>query len=200
MPHAGLLIGAGNSSNPEVCKDANANFGSFYVKSTAVNGTSRGLYFRTYLSSGAGGETLRAFTTVENNAPADTVNGAHISLNFGSSAGNITGEGHATRNTLHLPNRSLGGTFSAVQAEIWSDGSSSDIGGTGSFLRISNAGDATGMGNVDLHGLLFDIQGLTSGDGKLFYSGAAPSTLAASLKCQVGGTIFYLPLYSAQHA
>lgn len=191
-----LLFGSGTTSAPVTAgTQADKNFIGWWLKTTATSGTTRGEYLRLYLSSGAGGEALRVFTTVENAAPADTVNGAHISLNFGSSAGNVTGEGQAVRATLHLGNRTMTGTIAAVKAEIWSDGASSDS-SNAAFIRMSNGGNATGIAAFDTNGFLFNIDGLTAGTGKLLRA-SAPATLAASLRVKVGATVYYLPLYSA---
>src|SRR5512147_241355 len=98
---AALLHGGGTSTYPLTTSTADKNFMGYWVKSAATSGTSRGLYVREYLTAGAGGEAIRGYTTVSSNTPADTVNGAHISLDFGASAGNVTGEGQAVRATLH---------------------------------------------------------------------------------------------------
>ena len=195
-PSGALVMGLGTSTAQPTSDTADKNWLSFYLKSSATSGTSRGMYLRLYLSSGAGGEALRAFTTVSNAAPADTVNGAHISLNFGSSAGNVTGEGNAVRATFHLGNRTMTGSNASIQAEIYSDGSSSDPGTNMAFLRMVNAGNATGMAAVDTSGFFFCVDGLTANTGKMLRA-SAPSTLAASLRVKVGTTTYYLPLYSA---
>ena len=189
-------MGLGNSSVQPLNTVADKNWLSFYLKSLATSGTERGMYLRLYLAGGAGGEALRAFNTVSSAAPADTVNGAHISLNFGSSAGNVTGEGQAVRATLHLGNRSMTGTLAAVKAELYADGSSSAVGGTMAFLRFSAGGDATGVGSIDDNAFFFEVDGLTAGTGHMLRA-TAPTTLAASLRVKVGATTYYLPLYSA---
>ena len=195
-PSNALLMGIGNSTVQPESSKADKNWLSFFLKSTATSGTSRGMYLRLYLPSNAGGEALRAFTTVSSATPADTVNGAHISLSFGASAGNVTGEGQALRGTFHLGNRSMTGTLAAIKAELWADGTSSDVGGTLSFLRFSAGGNATGVAKIDTSGFFFHVDGLTANSGKLLRV-AAPTTLAASLRVLVGATTYYLPLYSA---
>lgn len=195
-PSNALLMGIGNSTGRAQANAADRNFLSFFLENFATTGTARGQYLRLYLPSGAGGEAARIFTTVSHAAPADTVNGAHISLSFGSSAGNVTGEGQAVRATFHLGNRSMTGTLAAIKAELWADGSSSDVGGTLSFLRFSAGGDATGIAKIDTSGFFFTVDGLTANSGKLLRV-AAPTTLAASLRVKVGSTTYYLPLYSA---
>jgi hypothetical protein len=147
--HDGLILGSGKSTSYKSTSLADKNFLSFYLGSAAVSGTSRGMYLRLYLTGGAGGEAARIFTTVSNDAPADTVNGAHISLNFGASAGNVTGLGTAVRATVHVPNRSLGGTGAALLAELYSDGASSTIGGKWACVRLVNGGNATGIAAID---------------------------------------------------
>lgn len=200
--HGGLVMGSGTSaatlaggSTPD------KNFLSFYLTSTAASGTTRGIYLRTYLSSGAGGEAARFYNTVSSNTPADTVNGVHCSLSFGASAGNITGLGTAGRFTLSVPNRSLGGTTAAVKAEIWSEGASSAFGGTTSFVRLTNAGDSTGMAAFDTSGFVFDIQGLTANTNKVFKTGNTGANvvtaMTASLRVRVGSTTYYIPLATA---
>lgn len=195
-PSNALVMGLGTSTGRAIANAADRNFLSFYFENYADSGTNRGMYLRLYLPSGAGGEALRAFTTVSNAAPADTVNGAHISLSFGSAAGNVTGQSNAIRATYHLGNRTMTGTNASVQAEIYSDGSSSAPGSNMAFLRMVNAGDSTGMAAVDTSGFFFCVDGLTANSGKLFRV-AAPTTLAASLRVKVGSTTYYLPLYSA---
>lgn len=198
---AALLMGGGTSASPLTKDTADKNFFGYWLKSSATSGTTRGLYQKLYLSSGAGGESVRAATQVENNTPADTCNGAHISLMFGSSAGNITGLGTAVRGTLHIPTgRAINGTIAALQAEIYGDGASGAIGGTASLIRAIVDGHADLKGSFDTNGYFMDVQGLTSGDGKCLYTGAAPDTLLGSLRMRIGSTVCYLPVYANQHA
>jgi hypothetical protein len=149
--HDGLILGSGKSTSYKSSSVANKNFISFYLGSAAVSGTSRGMYLRLYLTGGAGGEAARIYTTVSHDAPADTVNGAHISLSFGATAGNVTGLGTAVRATLHVPNRALTGNCAAVQAELYADGASSANGGVLSFVRFSLGGNATGITALTRH-------------------------------------------------
>jgi hypothetical protein len=188
-----VLGGSGTSTSPLTDATASPNFLGFWVKSSATSGTARGIYMRLYVTAGAGGEAGRFYTTVSSNTPADTVNGVHCSLDFGASAGNVTGLGTAGRFTLTVPGRSLGGTTAAIQAELWLE-TSAALGGTCSFIRC--VADGAGKAAVDTSGFFFEIAGLTANTDKLFRA-SAPGTLAASLRCKVGGTTYYLPLYSA---
>lgn len=197
-PSAAICGGIGSPSGPLITALTGKNFLDFRMKSTGTSGTSRGFYTRLYLSSGAGGECIRAFTTVENNTPADTCNGAHISLNFGSTAGNITGLGTAVRGTLHVPGRSLGGTVAALQAEIYGDAASGAIGGTASLIRGIVDGHSDLKDSFDDNGFVLDLQGLTAGAAHAFRTGlTANNSLAlmtAALRIKIGSTTYFLPV------
>jgi hypothetical protein len=199
--NSGLLMGGGISANPLSDAQADKSFLSWYLRTTAANGTTRGLYLRLYLSSGAGGEAARFFTTVENNTPADTVNGAHISLNFGSTAGNVSGLGTAARCTLHIPGRAINGTLAPVQAEIYGDAASGAIGGEAAFIRAIVDGHADLKGSVDDNAFLLSLQGLTAGAAHLFRTGLTAATLNAATTCalriKIGSTTYYIPVATA---
>jgi hypothetical protein len=61
-------------------------------------------------------------------------------------------------------------------------------------MSISVWGDAKTQ--FDDVGLLFDISGVTVGDGK-FFSAATNATIDHALKCRIGGTTYWLGLYDA---
>lgn len=197
-PSGALVMGLGTSTARAVANVADKNFLSFYFENLATSGDNRGMYLRHYISgAGGGGEAARIFSTV-NNVAAGTAHGAHISLSFGTS-GTVTGQGIAARNTLHMPTTALSSnvTMSAVQAEIWSDGSTSDPGGSTllSFFRAVNGGDATGAADVDDDAVLFELSGFTNSSGNLFQTGTTINPVAAgSLKIRVGSTLYYIPV------
>lgn len=200
--HNGLVLGAGKSdAYLSLGGVADKNAIEFYFTDAAASGTIRGNYTRLKLTGGAGGEAGRFFCTVENNAPVDTVNGAHNSLSFGASAGNVTGLGNAQRCTLHIPNRSLTGTTSAVMAEIFCDGASSDLGGVTSFFRAAAAGTQGGIDKFDDKGYAFSFQGLTAGAAHVFRTGITAATMnaacTAALRIRIGGTDYFIPLATA---
>lgn len=199
--NASLLLGAGTSTNKMTTATADTKFMEFRLENSATSGDNRGIYNRFYLSgAGGGGEALRCFTTV-NDVAASTAHGAHISLNFGTS-GTVTGQGIAMRATLHIPATALTSnvTMSAVQAEIWSEATTSDPGGSTilSCFRAVNGGDATGKADVDTDAYLFDIQGWTSATGSMFLADT-PGTLGGSLRILIGATPYYIGLYTAQN-
>jgi hypothetical protein len=203
---AGLILGSGTNALPASTSDANKNFIDFRVKNAATSGDNRGMYLREYLAgAGGGGEALRVFTTVDNVA-AGTAHGIHCSLSFGTS-GTVTGQGIASRNTLHIPATALTSnvTLAALQAEIWSDAATSDPGGSTllSAIRIVNAGDATGMADVDTDAVAFDFSGWAVTTGCMLYdhTGGAPANTNGSIKIRLpSGALAYIMYYDQQAA
>ena len=197
-----LIFGAGTSADPATTSSADKNFIEYRVQSSATSGDARGIYDRLYISgAGGGGEALRAFTTISNVAAANA-HGAHISLSFGTS-GTVTGQGIAGRNTLHLPTTALASnvTLAAVQAEIYSDGSTSDPGGSTllSFFRAVNGGNANGRADVDDDAVLMELIGFTAGASNMVDNsdGTGGTTLdfdnVVKLRIRIGSTLYYIP-------
>lgn len=167
----------------------------------ATSGDNRGMYLRLYLSgAGIGGEAARVFATV-NNVTAATVHGQHTSLSFGAS-GAATGQAIAHRNTIHMPTSALPAsnvTYSALQAEIYSDGSASDPSGNLlSFVRIVNGGDATGGADVDDDAALLDITGVTIATGNMVAASTTEANYSHSIRVRINGVNYYLMLASAE--
>lgn len=200
----GLILGSGTNALPASTSDANKNFIDFRVKNTATSGDNRGMYLRQFLAgAGTSGEALRVFNTVDDVAAA-TAHGMHCSLNFDTS-GSVTGQGIAGRFTLHMPATALAAsnvTYSAIQAEIYSDAATSDpAGNLLSAFRVINGGDATGAADVDDDCVLFDLQGWTAGAAHMFVTGLTPATVNAAsscaLKIRAGATTYYIPVATA---
>lgn len=168
VPTTSIMEAGTGSSDKYTSSTANLKFMRFYFENTATSGDNRGAYLRLYLSgAGGSGEALRVFTTC-NDVACGTAHGAHISLSFASS-GSITGLGVAGRNTIHVPDAAISnGTYAATQAEIYSDGASSDISGAAeySFIRLVASGNSTGVATVDAGAVLFDMSGLTTASGR----------------------------------
>lgn len=196
----GGVIKAGTSAAPVTEDTANYKFVSLYFDNGATSGDSRAIYNRLYITgAGGGGESLRSFTTVSNVAGA-TAHGAHISLNFGTT-GKLTGLGAAVRATLHIPNQAMagGGNYTAVQAEIYSDGASSDPAGMTEFsvFRVVNDGNATGKSDVDTDANLFAFNGWTAASGSMIGASVGTSTTLdfanwVPIKIDIEGTTHYL--------
>jgi len=194
----GGVLKAGTSGSPVVEDTANMKFISLYFDNGATSGDSRGIYNRLYITgAGGGGESLRSFTSVDDVAGA-TAHGAHLSLNFGDS-GSITGLGVATRSTLHIPDASLGGgTYAALQAEIWSDGSSSAFAGTElSFIRVVNAGDATGLQDIEDSAFLMSISGGSIASGNMMQAQSAAAVSHVLRIKGPDGNTYYLMVSDA---
>jgi hypothetical protein len=180
---------------------ADTSFVKLYTRSAALSGDARGIYNRLYLSgAGGSGESFRTYTTVDNVAAA-TAHGTHTSLSFATS-GSITGLGVAGRFTLEpAAGKMTAGTYAAIQAEIY-HAASADMSGVTklSVIRAINDGDATAMNITDDYANLFELSGFDSATGNMVYTGAAPGTLAGSIRINIDGTPYYMALYSAQTA
>lgn len=192
----GFLGGAGTTASKSTATAA-GNFLEFRLDGSAGSGTYRGIYMRLHVTGGAGGESVRAYTFCEDNTPADTVNGAHISLDFGASVGNITGLGTASRNTFHVPNRSLGGTTAAVMAEFWAAGTASANGGTMSFLRCVLGGNATGYAAIEDTVNFAELAGGTTASGNVF-AAKTSSAVSHGLRCKFHGVTYYIMVSDTQ--
>ena len=192
-----LVLGVGASASRATTATANKNFFEFRVENTATSGDNRGIYNRLYLGgAGGGGESLRSFTTIDDVA-AGTAHGAHISLNFGDT-GSITGQGVAMRGTLHIPDQAQsGGTYAAVQAEIWADGSSSDISGatTHAVWRTVVGGDATGGATV-ANFMDFSVPAALIGSGVMVDTDITTHSAYAGIRILLNGTLKYLAVVS----
>lgn len=189
----GGVFKAGTSGARVTEDTANMKFMSAYFDNGATSGDNRGFYLRLYLTgAGGGGEALRVFTDVENVA-GGTAHGAHISLKFGTT-GSITGQGIAGRNTLHIPSAAMsGGTYAALQAEIYSDGASSDAAGVTelSFIRVVNDGNATGVTNMDDDAFLITYTGGSIASGNVV-QGCNDTATTHGIRCKMSGTTMYL--------
>lgn len=193
----GGIIKAGTAIAPVTEDTADLNFISLYFDNGATSGDNRGIYNRLYLTgAGGGGESLRSFTTISDIA-AGTAHGAHISLSFGAT-GSVTGQGIASRNTLHIPDAAMsGGTVAALQAEIFADGSSSDISGTTAhaLFRGVISGDGTGAATV---ANFLDLSSVpAAGDGAFINTNATVIAAGAyaALRVLTPAGLKYLHLY-----
>ena len=169
-----LLIGRGTSADPVTTSTAGKVFLEFRTETTATSGDSRCLYIRHALNgAGVSGEAIRAFSKIT--AVAATARGAHISLDLDTeNSKGITGLGAGVDAQILVGNGAApaGGTYAAVNAEIYSAGASSDMGAVTdlSFFRVSNGGHDTGQETVDDDAKLFSLYGFTAGGGHLLDS------------------------------
>jgi hypothetical protein len=124
---------------------ADRKFVSIYCDNGAATGTARTMYLKLYVTGGAGGEALRAYAVCTSDTPADTVNGAHISIGYGESAGNCTGLATAGRFDVMVPARAINGTVFGVMSELWATDTTSTTGGIMACYGFSVAGNSTGV-------------------------------------------------------
>ena len=201
------LFGAGTSTTPVECGTTAKNFLGYWVKSSTTTGDNRGLYMRLYLdgASGASGEALRAYTTIQTGGvagPTSAAHGAHMSLDF-ATTGYCSGLGCASRSTLHIPDQatwSTGGTYAAVQAEVYSDGAASDAARVTelSFIRCCNSGVAGGVADVDDDAFLLVVTGGATDTGNLVEAATDPTEYGYSARCKLNGTTCYLMFATAR--
>lgn len=198
---SGLLIGGGTSALPLTSSTANAKFIELRCQNTATSGDNRLGYFRFDMAgAGQSGECIRAFTDLT--AAVDTARGSHISLQI-DDTGYVTGLGAGIDAQLYVGDAAVasGGTYTALNVEIYSAGSSSDISGAteSSFIRINNGGDGTGAGIVDDNAVLLDLNGFTSGAAKVWYDhqGSAPANIEEWIKIRTPSGIRWLAVYNA---
>jgi len=183
------IINEGSSSADPVVVPQAGNVEQRYVTGSGATGTYRNLYNKLTLSGGAGGEASRNYTVISAAAPVDTVNGAHNSLGF-TGTGNITGLGCGSRNTLMVPNGNLGGTTTAVQAELYAEGASSANTGLMSLVRLSIGGDNTGITALTQHAgvVAFNFDaGCVDATNGVIDSNRTSNTASGCIKIYIGG-------------
>jgi hypothetical protein len=179
---AALLEGAGTSSSPYSSgTTADKNFIGYWLKTTALSGTTRGVYLRLYIAgAGCSGEAARIFTTVNGVAGGTGgIHGAHItgSLDATGTCGGLLVGCRATLGVSEAT-RSLSGTFAALQVD--SDiGTGNTMPGTTSFIRVAN-NNSVAIAN------LFEIP-----TGVVTRKGSAPSA-SDGLACRINGALAYI--------
>lgn len=154
---SGLIFGRGTSASPATTSVADANFFEFRCQSTASSGDNRLMYLRYDLNGGGGGECLRAFTKVT--SAVGTARGAHISIDT-STAGSITGLGVGVDAQIAMPGEAgTGGTWAAVNAEIFTVASATIGSNTMSLFRGIIQGDSTASANVEDSAFFLELGG-----------------------------------------
>ena len=189
----GGIIGCGTGGESATTSDtittatADTRFLNFWLEGSAASGTYRGMYMKLYLTGGAGGEAIRAYTTVIAAAPVDTVNAIHASLGFGTSVGNITGLGTAIRATVMVPARSLTGTVAGVMAEFNATATTSDCVSATDMALFKGvlSGDATGIHLLDTSAYFISFSGGATDDAHMFRTNTASPT--HGLRCLING-------------
>lgn len=110
-------------------------------------------------------------------------------------AGKTTGLGSAVLAEMTLSAGTVDGTYAPVEVELnLGTGASTGTATSLLYMSVNGADKAT----FDTSGLVFNLAGLTAGDGKCLQTGNTFGTPAATLKVKVGSTTYYLPLYAGQ--
>lgn len=183
-----LLMGIGTTASPATTAVADKFFIEVRAQSTATSGDNRLAYLRYDLDgAGASGECLRAFTDL--GAALATARGAHISLQAGAT-GYVSGLGVGVDAQLYVKNEVLaGGTYAALNAEIYSAGSTTAVSGVTelAFLRCVMGGDATGIGRVDDKAYLLSLRGIAVGAGNMVVASVTEANYSHAARCYLEG-------------
>lgn len=151
---------------------------------------------QTHTGIGASAEALEAILT------SNVAFGTYANAIFGkvdlSSSGEVTGLIGVICAEMTMPDTDApaAGTYAAFEAEFNMAGA--DVGANPVVVTYVNVwgGNET---EFDDQGLLFDIAGVSTGDGKFFRTNAvALNNCDAFLKCRVNGTVYYIPLSDNQ--
>jgi len=194
-----LLMGGGSNASPLTTSSASKNFLDFRTKSTDTTGSdSRNTYLKHTLSGGGdSGETLRAYTVLEG-VDAIAARGAHVSLDFGASAGNASGEASVLKATLHVANKAFpaGGTYAAIVAEAYVAGNTSSLAAVTqhSLFRgtVGGPGDATAKAKVKY---FLALDGVSDAAGTMVHTGQSEPTWGAAcayIGILINGQPYYL--------
>jgi hypothetical protein len=183
-------LNVGNSTT-SVALESGGKGISAYVSNASTSGEVYGIYTK-MTGTGAGAEFIGSRARSVISAAAGNAHGAHNSLEFGTSAGNVTGLGTAHRANIIVPNRAIAaGTYYGVMAEIYPSGNSSALPANSNACLGINAQPGTAM---DLVANAIAFSG-TDGSGKMIYT-HAPTTLEGSIRILVNGVAKYLPFYT----
>jgi hypothetical protein len=200
------LLGIGTSVSPATTSVVDGKFIEMRCETTAASGDNRLAYMRYFIAGAGGGECVRGSTVINENT--GTAHGAHFGIEFKAEAGasECSGLGVGLRGTLMIPDIASWaptGTYAGGMFEIYSEGTASDPAGMTelSVLRLVNAGDSTGMADVDTDAFLFSIQGFTAAaDATKVLSSVSLAELPGStvgLRCKVGSSTYYVPMVLA---
>jgi len=187
---SGLLFGTGTTANPATSAVSSAKFIEIRAQSTATGGDNRLMYLRYNLAGAAGGgECIRAMTDLTA-AVGGAARGAHISLQIGDT-GYVSGLGAGVDAQLYIKNAAVpaGGTYAVINAEIYNEGSSSDISAvTGvAYIRATNSGNGTGVALVDDKAYLMAIYGHTVGSGNMVVASTTEANYSHAARVWLDG-------------
>lgn len=145
--------------------------------------------------TGAGGVGGRAkFLTTVNAAMGGWSNAVKGEVVYGAS-GRTTGLGSAMVAEMTLSAGTSSGTYAPLELEL-NVPSGASTGTLTSFIYASQQG--TDVTTMDTNGRFINLQGVTAGAGKMWVTGSTLGTAAGALRCRIGGTDYWLPMYAAE--
>ena len=191
----------GSAAAPITTTIASNKFMGFYVSDSATSGTAVGYYMRLYPTGAGGGGCAGRFYCDLAGVAGNGGSGIQATCGLGesTSAGSVTGLGTGVYANVFFPNATVtGGTYAAVNAELYSGGASTVISATSSsFIRFSNQGGATTA--IDSTAYLFSLVGFTSGASSTYYDkgSAITGTIVGTLKILTPAGVRYIPTYGS---
>ena len=192
-----------NAATPGAIGTGTPNTGAFTsLTATSVGVTntssSTSLYEPVVVSStltGAGVTGGRSkFDTTINSAAGSFTNALKANVTYGAS-GSTSGLGSAFVAEMTLSAGTGSGTYGVLEVELNAPAGSSVSAAT-SFLYLSTQG--ANVAAVDTNGRFLSLQGVTAGAGKMWVTGTNLGTAAGALRCKIGNTDYWLPLYAAE--
>jgi hypothetical protein len=190
----------GDTTSPITSAIANAKFMGFYISNSATSGISVGHYMRLYVTGTGGGGCAGRFYCDLTGTSASGGSGIQATCGLGESttAGHVSGLGTGVYANVFFPNAAVsGGTYAAINCELYSGGSSTDVSATrSSFIRFNVGGTAD---KVDASVYLFDLSGFTSASGSVYYykgSAITPTNLYGVVRVITPNGAAYIPLYN----
>ena len=149
----------------------------------------------TVTMTGAGGLGGRTRFQLNADAALGSYSNALKAITVYGASGSTTGLGSAFVAEMTLSAGTTSGTYAPVEIEL-NLGSGAKTGTATSLMYASvNGAD---KGTFDTSGFFFNLAGLTAGSTKCLQTGTTFANPAATLKCKVGSTTYYLPLYDGQ--
>ena len=145
--------------------------------------------------TGAGGLGGRTRFQLNANAALGSYSNALKAITVYGASGRTTGLGSAFVAEMTLSAGTTAGTYAPVEIEL-NLGTGAQTGTATSLMYASVNGAAAGT--FDSNGFFFNLAGLTAGSTKCLQTGTTFANPAATLKCKVGSTTYYLPLYDGQ--
>jgi hypothetical protein len=134
------------------------------------------------------------FDTAINSAAGSFTNALKANVSYGA-AGSTSGLGSAFVAELSLSAGTSAGTYAPLELEL-NVPSGASTGTMTNFIYASMQG--ADVATMDTNGRFLNVQGVTPAAGKMWVTGTTLGTAAGALRCRIGGTDYWLPLYAAE--